>query len=684
MDRLKQMALAQKARLLESLSAPQNILHAIVEGDKNVTRVVIDGEGPRDTSSSPRLTTSGADAGPSSPAGAPSGGDFSASSNGGFYSTEMVCAILRAVEESRVVTHLTIANRSDASEFISSLTPVLSKNLVLKGLKIEHVDMGDDLSMALFGALSKNTAVETVALNDIGLTATHGLCLLLRHAHAIKTLDISDNALTADAFASLAEGLRAVTSTELREIKLANTNATDADIGALCSALEESVDYCPSLRVLDVGASSSASDATRSRLVGLTDQRIAKAAEGFRASVSASVVNPNRLSDKASDRISGSGVADERGSTASGRGANDAFASETVNEQSEAERCGSSSPPASSSPPLQPSSSSSFVPPPVASSSTGGISQAELNAAVAAAVAAATKEHTQRAAKLSELLGDSQAQAARLQSELKLRDERIGSLQEGAAATKEATKAMHQQFQKRVFEAEEGATSQLKEAAEAITSLQARLKELTARATQQGKAAEESVAAHARQCEVLTAENKTLREEYLSELRAAIEAQRSQLEAAKSAPPIAFVDAEVQTDDVVISGDSDLADGGEGAAAAAAAAAARARTLRSSTSANALGGSAYEEAVSGFAFVDADDAEDDVTQSRWKRDIDVSHCVGCRKEFTTLTRRKHHCRRCGDIFCGDCILKSKVDGKAVCNNCSRSETVMVAKNAARK
>uniref|UniRef100_A0A182SF67 FYVE-type domain-containing protein n=1 Tax=Anopheles maculatus TaxID=74869 RepID=A0A182SF67_9DIPT len=37
----------------------------------------------------------------------------------------------------------------------------------------------------------------------------------------------------------------------------------------------------------------------------------------------------------------------------------------------------------------------------------------------------------------------------------------------------------------------------------------------------------------------------------------------------------------------------------------------------------------------------------------WTPDKVVSKCTGCEKEFS-MTRRKHHCRNCGKIFCSSC------------------------------
>ena len=38
---------------------------------------------------------------------------------------------------------------------------------------------------------------------------------------------------------------------------------------------------------------------------------------------------------------------------------------------------------------------------------------------------------------------------------------------------------------------------------------------------------------------------------------------------------------------------------------------------------------------------------------RWKHDSEKAACEGCGKEFT-FVRRKHHCRRCGGLFCDAC------------------------------
>ncbi|KAL9963495.1 hypothetical protein ACROYT_G027006 [Oculina patagonica] len=44
-----------------------------------------------------------------------------------------------------------------------------------------------------------------------------------------------------------------------------------------------------------------------------------------------------------------------------------------------------------------------------------------------------------------------------------------------------------------------------------------------------------------------------------------------------------------------------------------------------------------------------------ISTSHWVESLERTHCAegNCRKKFT-LTERKHHCRRCGEVFCGKC------------------------------
>jgi hypothetical protein len=40
-------------------------------------------------------------------------------------------------------------------------------------------------------------------------------------------------------------------------------------------------------------------------------------------------------------------------------------------------------------------------------------------------------------------------------------------------------------------------------------------------------------------------------------------------------------------------------------------------------------------------------------REKWQESSNVKECKLCADKFT-LTNRKHHCRECGDVFCGKC------------------------------
>lgn len=40
-----------------------------------------------------------------------------------------------------------------------------------------------------------------------------------------------------------------------------------------------------------------------------------------------------------------------------------------------------------------------------------------------------------------------------------------------------------------------------------------------------------------------------------------------------------------------------------------------------------------------------------ISKDKWKLDNEINKCYRCDKQFNVLIRRKHHCRRCGNIFC---------------------------------
>ncbi|GLV31974.1 uncharacterized protein CBL_07734 [Carabus blaptoides fortunei] len=68
-----------------------------------------------------------------------------------------------------------------------------------------------------------------------------------------------------------------------------------------------------------------------------------------------------------------------------------------------------------------------------------------------------------------------------------------------------------------------------------------------------------------------------------------------------------------------------------------------------------------------------EDAVRNKAEGTWAEDKGVTNCKSCRKEFN-ITRRRHHCRNCGDIFCNSCsdntmALPSSAKPVRVCDEC---------------
>ena len=59
-----------------------------------------------------------------------------------------------------------------------------------------------------------------------------------------------------------------------------------------------------------------------------------------------------------------------------------------------------------------------------------------------------------------------------------------------------------------------------------------------------------------------------------------------------------------------------------------------------------------------------------IGRDRWQPDHTADDCTDCKDKFSFMNRR-HHCRMCGQLFCGDCSNR-RVHGKRVCGGCYRT------------
>ncbi|XP_013394068.1 RUN and FYVE domain-containing protein 2 isoform X1 [Lingula anatina] len=82
---------------------------------------------------------------------------------------------------------------------------------------------------------------------------------------------------------------------------------------------------------------------------------------------------------------------------------------------------------------------------------------------------------------------------------------------------------------------------------------------------------------------------------------------------------------------------------------------------------------------------DLREAQQALKEAQWADDAEATNCKGCTKEFS-LSRRKHHCRNCGDIYCSECSdnkmpLPSSAKPVRVCDNC---HTLLLQRYSANK
>lgn len=70
---------------------------------------------------------------------------------------------------------------------------------------------------------------------------------------------------------------------------------------------------------------------------------------------------------------------------------------------------------------------------------------------------------------------------------------------------------------------------------------------------------------------------------------------------------------------------------------------------------------------------DLKESQQIMKEAQWADDKDVTNCRQCEKAFS-VSRRKHHCRNCGEIFCNECSenkmpLPSSAKPVRVCDTC---------------
>jgi rabenosyn-5 len=64
----------------------------------------------------------------------------------------------------------------------------------------------------------------------------------------------------------------------------------------------------------------------------------------------------------------------------------------------------------------------------------------------------------------------------------------------------------------------------------------------------------------------------------------------------------------------------------------------------------------------------------------WQDDTSVTRCPFCQQDFSSYTFRRHHCRTCGRVVCGDVLTGCSVEvplSVTPCTCCQHSSNIML-------
>lgn len=517
-----------------------------------------------------------------------------------------VAELCNALRVNRFVTTLRIRDRVLGELVTEPLAKLVSKTTTLVTLKLSYTELTDDDLPFIIGPLMKNRSVQTLALDHNNITRGDNIVLLLQHNKTLDSLDVSFNNLCRDgdkAILAIADALGQNSS--LKQLYLSGNGLSDVAARRLVEVVDSNVHHMR-LRVLDIAAENAVRSETKEALKLVLEA--AREAQKQRA-----------VED-----------GDDLRSQLTGFGMRSTVTAPQVG-------------------------GAAGVPGEVGD----GISAADVEAwqqqvDVAAGNAAQFDEERKVLLETIEQLKEekeqsTRAQIAALEQANKLQNQ-VAMLTERASGVQRDLDHITAKYDRKV-----------KESADQLAALQTQLTAARKELVRQQDAAAEERARHMELQDNLTGELGTVHEQ----LRAATRAQDI-LEhvAPPSSRRAVCVDAEAMTD---------LA-GTQVRAALAPAAAGKDNGRRggkaassSEPSAAGLGGTRSERDADAWSESTGDvslqyggpgrkpaaTAPMPRPKAEWLDDDSAHDCKACRREFT-LTRRKHHCRLCGHLFCSAC------------------------------
>lgn len=539
---------------------------------------------------------------------------------------EFVDALCRALVTNRFVTTLRIRDKRIAPS-IDALAALCSRTSTLVNLKISHAELDDDDAACLLAALLGNKSIMTLGLDHNKMTAPDAVVMLLSHNKYLESLDLSFNMLGGGRDKNMAQIADALAgNTTLKQLYLSGNGMSDAGARRFVSVIDQNVQHGKnSLRVLDIAAENSVRSETK--------QALKLVLEAGRQQAS----NRTHVGDDLRSQLDGIATQSNGGHTARTTAMRDE--------------------------PLP----------------SGGLTTEDMHAwqeQVEASNARFDDERKELLARIDGLKTEkdnlSQQHITALEAQNKLQSQIVVANERNAALQRDLD-ALSARYERKV-----------KESGEQVSSLQSQISSVRKELLRVQEASAADRATLVRTQDELTSE--------LSQLHA-------QLAAATRANDLYDRDVVVDPKPVCVSIGTDT----EGLTVPPRAAAQPAghqshtgqhsqghmhhsNSHHSGASANtsgqglparrgssdSLGWSSKESSVPETTRSDATmraaPAPPRVSRELWLDDASARDCAACRKEFS-LTRRKHHCRVCGRVFCGGCCSEFKPWGMRTCTFC---------------
>jgi hypothetical protein len=178
---------------------------------------------------------------------------------------EFVAELCRALRSNRYVTTLRIRER-ELSLSVDALAALCAKTTTLVQLKISYANLSDDDAQVICGSMLNNKSIQSLSLDHNRIASPDAIVMLLAHNKTLDSLDLSFNNLGANGdrpFAAIADALGR--NTTLKQLYLSGNGLSDNAARKLVEVLDQNL-HTSKLRVLDIAAENSVRNETKQAL----------------------------------------------------------------------------------------------------------------------------------------------------------------------------------------------------------------------------------------------------------------------------------------------------------------------------------------------------------------------------------------------------------------------------------